>query len=355
MTVQMMAWILVCFFSLCGNVSMFDTLMFDTLLIWNPSSGNADRLPELRESSLGRPNVRWVEMSRDVDLVETIEHAIGHGCQTVVAAGGDGTINAIVNALMKTDANRRPAMAIVPIGTANDFAKTLAIPHTIAAVARLIETTSAIPIDVIRIEGMSMKRYFANIAAGGNCVRVSEAMTDDIKSTWGAFSYVRGAIDILPDMTTYRIRAVLDAESDPSKADRSRSECSQCVTELLNGFDSWAVLVANGRTNAGGIEVAPQASPADSWMDLIFIRDGNIRDMVDIVSQNLMGNFLQCDQVVFRRARSLTMQSDPPMRFTIDGEVVDEEPVRFVIEPGAIRMHVGREFSEKVEASLRVV
>lgn len=306
------------------------------LLISNSGSGRSDELQTVRESFFGSQNVRWIELDRDIDLVQTIDAATASGCRTVIAAGGDGTVNAVVNALMAIDRDRRPAMAILPLGTANDFARTLSIPTNLRAAVELVANTLPIPIDIIRIEGPKIKRYFANIAAGGNCVRVSEAMTDDIKSTWGAFSYVRGALDVLPDMMTY------DVDAEVSRLDRQPSGHDQA--ETFSNLKSWAILVANGRTNAGGIQVAPKASVVDGWMDVILIRDGNVRDMFDIVANNLLGNFLDCDQVIFRQVKTLTLRSDPPMRFTLDGEVVDEEPVRFVLEAGAIAMHVGEDF-----------
>jgi diacylglycerol kinase (ATP) len=290
------------------------------LVFWNPGSGRSDDIAQLRTEL--STDAKWVELSRDLVLPDEIAKGLTTGCETVVAAGGDGTVNAVVNALMTVDKTRRPALAIIPMGTANDFAGTLAIPDDITEAVRLIRSTSPVPIDVVGINGHGADRYYANVAAGGNCVRVSEALTDEIKSRWGAFAYVRGAVAVLPDMTTYRITAKCDGE------DFIDLEC-------------WAVLVANGKTNAGGIKVAPQASPTDGLLDVIIIRGGDVGDMLKIVADNLLGDFLKSEQVVFRQVRSLSLQSEPRMRFTLDGEVVDEEPVRFDIVPAAIKMHVG--------------
>lgn len=291
------------------------------LVFWNSDSGKADAITELREA-LSDERSTWVELSKGLDLPHEIEQAISDGCETVVAAGGDGTVNALVNALMAVDEQRRPALAIIPLGTANDFAGTLGVPDEVAEAATLMKQSEPVSIDVVRIRGTGADRFYANIAAGGNCVRVSEALTDEIKARWGAFSYIRGAMDVLPDMTTYRITA-------------------RCDNEEFSDLDSWAVLVANGKTNAGRIMVAPEASPVDGLVDLIIIRDGSIGNMVEIVADNLLGNFLESDQVIFRQVKSLHLQSEPRMRFTLDGEVIDEEPVQFDVVPAAIRMYVG--------------
>ncbi len=297
------------------------TLM--NLLFWNQGSGKAECVGELRAAIQSLPTT-WVELTRDVDIHAEIENSLSSGCDVVIAAGGDGTVNAVVNALMKIDEDRRPRLGIIPLGTANDFSGTLAIPDTVTEAAELLFTTRTTLVDVVRISGVGFERYYANVAAGGNCVRVSEQLTDELKRRWGPLSYVRGSIGVLADMETYRITADIDGE---------------CFDRL----DSWAVLVANGRTNAGRIEVAPEASPHDGMLDVVIIKDGGVMDMVDIVSGNLTGSFLECDQIIFRQAKRLKLRSDPPMRFTLDGEVIDEEPVEFNVVAGALRIYVGNQ------------
>lgn len=294
--------------------------MSSFIVIWNSGSGGVDKIVELR-NLFADWDTNWIDLDQTDDLVGAVRTATNERESTVIAAGGDGTVNATVNALMAIEPESRPSMGIVPLGTANDFAGTLGIPDDIAEAVALFQHPP-IGIDVVKMSAVSFERFYANMAAGGNCVRVSEAMTDEIKSRWGAFSYMRGAVDVLPDMQVYRTQI-------------------DCDGERFIDLASWAILVANGKTNAGRIEVAPQASPKDGLFDVIVIRDGTVSDMVEIVANNLLGHFLESDQVIFRQARVLQLQSDPPMRFTIDGEVVDQEPVRFEVVPAAIAMHTG--------------
>ncbi len=295
--------------------------MPEQLLIWNGNAGKAALVDQLRQRC-STPKTRFVEMRRDVDLVTAIKEA---ECETVIAAGGDGTVNAIVNALMQIDTGERPKMALVPIGTANDFAGTLALPEDADASLDLVSTSQFLPIDVVRIQADNFEYFYANIAAGGNSVRVAEEMTDEMKSAWGAFCYLRGGLQVLTDLKSFRIAA-------------------DCGGELLKDLDTWAVLVANGRTSAGRIAVAPEASPIDGLLDVIIIRDGTVLDIVEIVSNALLGSYLECEQVIFRQVPYLKLHSVPGMRFTLDGEVIDEEPVQFEVEPGAIEMFVGSQF-----------
>lgn len=300
------------------------------LLVWNGGSGQAAVHAEwIRRVGQDR-GVRVVDLSDDCYLTKVIATACGAGCKTVIAAGGDGTVNAVVNSIMPLEPERRPSLAILPLGTANDFAGTLQIPDDVEQAYALLQTDQLLPVDVAKIHARDFVHYYANIAAGGNSVRASDMITDDVKSRWGAFAYLRGGLPVLADLETFRVTAVCDAEE-------------------FADIDCWAVLVANGRTNAGRIVVAPYASTIDGLLDVIIIRGGTVLDIVDILAQGLLGNYLECDQVIHRHVRRLKLNSVPGMRFTIDGEVIEEEPVEFEAMPGAISMYVGEAFWQEFQ------
>ncbi len=294
------------------------------LLIWNDGSGKAEANRQVFVQAQADNDTQIHEMTRDGDLKACITQAVEEGCEVIMAAGGDGTVNAVVNAMMFIEESRRPRLAILPLGTANDFAATLTLPDDISQTFELSYTDQTLPIDVVKIHAHNFQRYFANIAAGGNSVRVSEELTDDMKARWGAFCYLRGGVPLLADLQTFHITA-------------------QCDSEKFSAIDSWAVLVANGKTNAGRIVVAPNASPNDGLLEVIIIRDGTVLDIVDIISHALLGSYLECEQVIYRQVRRLQLHSEPSMRFTIDGEVIEEEPVEFEVVPGAVCMFVGDE------------
>ena len=299
------------------------------LVIYNQSSGKTTQYAE-HLSALHDAGSRVVELSCKTDLKQLVGDALNDGFDTVVAAGGDGTVNAVVNALMSIEVARRPTMGILPLGTANDFASTLGIPADIDAAIVNLTSGHCIPVDVVRVRSQGSERYFANVAAGGNSVRVTEELTPEMKSRWGPFCYLRGAVPVLADLHSYRIYL-------------------ECDGEEMEGQDSWAVLVANGRTNAGGIVVAPPASPHDGLMDVVIIRNGSVLDMMAIVGNAMLGDYLASEQVTHRQVTQLKLRSEPGMRFTLDGEVIDEEPVDFTLVPGAIRMFVGESFFRTTE------
>ncbi len=302
--------------------------MRNRLVVSNEKSGKSSAFNTVLEQMGRDESTQILRLTREVNLNEAVRKAVvDDKCSLIVAAGGDGTVNVVVNAIMCLQAELRPKLAIVPIGTANDFAGTLLISDDTQQVVGSMYDGEFVPIDVVRIRAGQFERFFANVAAGGNSVEVSESITDDIKATWGPFCYLRGAVSVLGAMKTFRIQATIDAES----------------LEV----ESWGVLVANGRTNAGHILIAPLASPTDGLLDVIIIKNGDFLDMVEIASKTLFSSLLECQQIIFRQGRKLQLQSSPSMRFTIDGEVIDEVPIEFEIVPGAIYMLVGAGFREK--------
>jgi diacylglycerol kinase (ATP) len=297
-----------------------------TLVVCNRHSGRFDEDAEYWDT-FRKSGARIVEFDRETILIDVIVEALQSGLNTVVAAGGDGTVNAVVNALMSIEHGRRPRMAILPLGTANDFAGTLCLPDNINDAISLIEHSRCVAIDVVRIRSDEFERHYANVAAGGNSVRVTEEITSEMKARWGAFCYLRGALTVLADLEIYQVDAVLDEER-------------------IQQLGTWAILVANGKTNAGRILVAPEASPTDGLMDVILIRDGSVMDMIDIVGNAVLGSYLESGQVIHRQVKHFQLDSTPGMRFTVDGEVIDKEPVTFDVVPAAIEMYVGTDFQE---------
>lgn len=296
------------------------------LVIWNGGSGKSGVFSGLIEQI--EESAQVLRLTREIDLAASVRRAVSvDHCSTIVAAGGDGTVNAVVNAIMALAPELRPRLAIIPLGTANDFAGSLLIPDDIPSVVASIGDGDYVPMDVVRISAGPFERYYANVAAGGNSVQVSESLTEEIKAAWGSLCYVRGAIGVLGDMKTFRVKANMDGE----------------MIEL----DSWGVLVANGRTNAGRIPVAPLASPVDGLLDVVIVRDGDVLDMIEIAAKTFLSSLLECDQVVFRQVKKLQLNSTPGMRFTLDGEVIDQAPIDFEVVPGAIKMLVGPGFQAK--------
>ena len=147
------------------------------MCILNPHSGSADADAVQRAiTALGEVTLR---MTRQVGEAKRLaSDAIAEGCHLVVAAGGDGTINEVVNGL--ADDFSRARLGIIPLGTGNDFARSINVPPNIDAVVELLVAGATQALDVVRMSSDKV-RYFINVSAGGFSGLVDEKLTEETK------------------------------------------------------------------------------------------------------------------------------------------------------------------------------
>lgn len=299
------------------------------LVIVNSNAGSSSAMAST-EQALTAAGFVLHETAGRGDALRAARSAADDGFDTVVAAGGDGTVTEVVDGLAAGGARAR--LGILPLGTGNDLARALAIPLDVdAAVATLAEGNER-TIDLIEVRASgAAPTLAANVAAGGFSGRVGEELTAEAKDRWGTLAYVLGAMKVLPDLSGYRTTIAWD--------DGEAQE-----------IDALAVLVANGRSVAGGRVVAPLASLEDGLLDVIVLRQGSLLDLAGVAARLALGTFLESDAVDMRRARALHVESTPPMRFNVDGELLPEGPVTFRVVPHALRVIVGRDYCPQVAA-----
>jgi diacylglycerol kinase (ATP) len=151
---------------------------------------------------------------------------------------------------------------------------------------------------------------------------VDEALTDEMKATWGPLSYLTAAARVLPDLTGYTTSLSYDG-GEPE--------------ELL----ALNVIVANGRTCAGGKRVAPTADLEDGLLDVIVVRYASLLDLAAVAARLLAGSYLDSPDVFHKRAMSVRVSSTPGMWFNVDGELLTKEPATFTVVPRALRVITG--------------
>ena len=138
--------------------------MTNRLVISNGKSGKSSAFEAIIEQMGGDDFTQILRLTRGVNLNEAVRKAVvDDKCRLVVAAGGDGTVNVVVNAIMRLPVELRPRLAIIPIGTANDFAGTLLISDDIQEVVDSMDDSKFVPIDVVRINAGRFERFFANV------------------------------------------------------------------------------------------------------------------------------------------------------------------------------------------------
>jgi diacylglycerol kinase (ATP) len=298
-----------------------------TVVIFNPGAGGAEEFEAARRR-LAERGVEIRPTGAAGDARRLAQEAADQDAGLVVAAGGDGTVNSVVNGVMAARQHGRasPTIGIIPLGTGNDLPRTLDIPLDPNQALDVIESAAQQTIDLIRVRHGRRTFYGCNVAAGGFTGQMNEAMTDAMKKTWGPLAYLRGAIKVVPDLTRYHTNIRYDGRA----------------TERVQALN---IIVANGRTAGGGTVVAPDANPQDGLLDVVIVRGGTALELAGVAARLLAGDYTNSDLVAHRQARRVHVRSKPGMWFNVDGELITNEPLTFSVEAHALRVIVGPNYS----------
>jgi diacylglycerol kinase (ATP) len=299
-------------------------------VILNPRAGSAEQTEALREALAAQIEGTLCETDSAGHATALAAEALEAGYDPIIAAGGDGTINEVVNGLASDFARAR--LGIVPLGTGNDLARTLAIPADPLAALNIVMSGAEHRLDLMKAETADQATYGINVAAGGFSGQVDGVLTGELKANWGPLAYLLGAARIVPDLASYKTMIAWD----DGPVER---------VEALN------VVVANGRTAAGGFQVAPLANPEDGLLDVIIVRYGDVLDLAGVAARLLAGNYLSSEQVTHRRARRVHIAAQPGMWFNVDGELFTSQPITFTVMPQALRVMAGPEYTPSPQAS----
>lgn len=292
-----------------------------TCVILNPRAGGAEAIRESLLRAVDRlDGIVIRETERAGGARELAASAVAEGFERLVAAGGDGTLNEVLNGLAPDF--DRVELGLVPAGTGNDLARTLGIPSDPEAAVEVLARGAVRSLDLARLQTEGEDRWFLNVSAGGFGGEVDEDLRAEIKEVWGPLSYIRTAFEALAELETYRVRLTFEPGS---------SEAESLEVAAVN------VVVANGRYVAGGLHVAPTAAPDDGLLDVVVIRAAPIPRLSLLAPQVALGQHLDHELILHRRARSLAVESEPAMQFNADGELVGATPVRYQVLPGAVR------------------
>jgi diacylglycerol kinase (ATP) len=294
-----------------------------TCILINPNAGSADAAEAVRSHAASLDGVVCRTSPDPATSDRFVEQAIHDGVVRIVAAGGDGTINSVLNAIRQRRADVQ--LGLVPLGTGNDLARTLAIPSELESALTVATGGPARPIDLYVVTWSGSSRFGINVAAGGFSGQVDEALSSDLKATWGPMAYLMGAAQVIPNLEKYTTHITVDGET------RER-------IRVLN------VVVANGRTAAGGRPVAPTANPCDGLLDVVIVKQGKASELAKVATQLVTGNYLESSLVTHQRVRHIAVASEPGMWFNVDGELITNEPLSIEVMPRAQSMIVGPTF-----------
>jgi len=246
-----------------------------------------------------------VETTDDgIDLGEVAGRAAEDGVERVVVAGGDGTINAAINGLMR--AGGGPELAILPCGTANDFANCVGLDVSGGweqATHEALEMASR-ACDVVRVESDDRDtRYFLNVSTGGVGGRVSDRVSPEHKQRFGSLAYwVTGTME-LAGIEPYKAEIDIDGESIEA--------------------DVFQLAVANGRTMGGGFPVSPGALLDDGRVDVVVAPEQTFLNIIGTMTAMSFGRHESSQHLMVHQAERVRICATPPMSWSMDGELFE--------------------------------
>lgn len=274
-----------------------------------------DRAHELLVAA-GAATVRVHPVGPGADLGRALDEAMGTRPGLLVAGGGDGTIGAAAGRVAGTDT----VLGVLPLGTANDFARTLEIPAALDEAVRILVEGRVVDVDL----GRAGRRPYLNVASMGLSVEVTARLTPGLKRRLGAAAY--------PVATglAYRRHRPFAARVEFPDGDHPTLELS----DLLQ------VAVGNGRHYGGGLTVAPGASLDDGTLDVYCIEKGRVRDHVSIARLLKQGDFVEHERVHHAVTTAVRIVTDPMQPVNLDGEVVTATPLTLRVERNAVKVVV---------------
>lgn len=223
--------------------------------------------------------------------------AAAAGWDVVVAAGGDGTINEVVNGLVR--AGHDSALAIVPLGTANDFARGLGIPLDIGEALRVAVSGRELAVDVARVN----RRLFINVSTGGFGARTTRDAAGGLKKKLGGLAYLLSGAR---NLVKFRVRRAAFRVDGRTVHDGS--------------FIFFAV--GNSRQTGGGTPVTPLADVDDGRLDVTIVRGMSRLRFIALLPKLRAGTHLDHPCVYSYRARSLEVRARGGLGVNADGEPV---------------------------------
>ncbi|HZO90356.1 MAG TPA: diacylglycerol kinase family protein [Chthonomonadaceae bacterium] len=236
--------------------------------------------------------------------------AAAQGAEVIAAAGGDGTLGEVVNGLAGTGAR----LGVLPMGTGNDFARSLGLGTDLREAVHALFFGSARSVDLGRTQG----RWFINVAGCGFDAAVAERVNRGFRSLRGTPAYIAAVLQSLLTFRPAAMRLTADGQTHELRA-------MMCT-------------VANAPTYGGGMRIAPEAQIDDGLFDICLLADAGRIELLLAFPRVFRGTHVTHPKVTMLRARHIHIECDPPLPALVDGEVVGTTPAEFTLTPRAIEV-----------------
>ena len=290
-----------------------------TLLIVNPASGQgrvAREKRKLLDLVSNMPHVHARVATQPNEAAQIASEAAEQRFERVIVAGGDGTINEAINGIGDSGL----PLGIIPLGTGNVLAHDLGIPsNNTTRALEIIGANKVRAVDLARANG----RRFVLMAGFGFDAAVVDRVSPKVKDVFGTMAYAPAIVEQLIKYAPTRFRLTLDGGA---------------VYET----DAYAVVVANCGTYAYNFKIAPKAVFDDGLLDIIVFETGPgaawrlIGQCLSSVFQTIIAG----QTATYLKSARVRVDSDPPVKMQIDGDVTGESGVEIDILPKSLRLIV---------------
>lgn len=285
-------------------------------VVINPRSRRGAAAQPALDAGLRAADVTPVFVDPGDDLRAALIEVLADAPPLVLVGGGDGTIGCAADLVAHTDT----VLGVVPLGTANDFARTLEIdPDPVRAVEQLL-TGRIVDVDL----GRAGRSAFLNVASLGFSVAVTERLTARSKKHLGPLAYPWATL------RAYRSAGAFSARLHFPDDDHPDLE--------LDGL--LQIAVGNGVHYGGGNTVSPTASVDDHLLDVYAIERGRLREHLSIARLLRDGSLVEHDRVHHVVTRRVAISTDEPMPVNLDGEIAESSPLTFEVERNAVHVVV---------------
>ncbi|MGD2148476.1 MAG: diacylglycerol kinase family lipid kinase [Anaerolineae bacterium] len=253
---------------------------------------------------------------------ELAERACADGCEMIIAAGGDGTVNEIINGFMRaSEGTGRRRLGIIPAGSGSDFATGIGLPTDLHEACEQIASGRTMTVDIGRVSVPGREpRYFGNVVGVGFDGAV---LVETLK-----MKQLRGLALYLP--------AVLKTIFMNFKAPRMTIEYDGEKMEK----PAMLVSIANGFREGGGFLIAPDAKPDDGLFDVVIADEVSQLTMLRLIPHFLRGTHVDLDPITIVQAKQVTVSSPDGLIAHVDGEVLctSAPSIRCEMLPGALEV-----------------
>ncbi|MGE5328498.1 MAG: YegS/Rv2252/BmrU family lipid kinase [Deltaproteobacteria bacterium] len=232
--------------------------------------------------------------------------------EKILVAGGDGTINQAVNAIIKNNIDL--PLGIFPVGTSNDYAKYFNIPNSVEKAVDIFIKDNYSYSDV----GLFNEKYFINVASLGGIIDTSHKTNSEFKNILGVLAYYINGISNLPKLKPISVRII-------SKEKNFEGEI-------------FFMLIMNGKSAGGFNKIAPSASVNDGLLEVIVFKKCQIHELIHLFITVINGEHVKNSNVIHFKTNEMKIDCDSDVSTDIDGEKGPPFPINIKVVPNKIKV-----------------